>query len=196
MNFKPFLIKNYIPANMLVMFQAHVEELKKDGSTLRSDNFFKRLATNNDPKFSMFQHKFVAPSLVNRFEWPLVSSYNLLSCYLPGQGECPVHIDRPECFVTVDVCLNQLKPWPLYINSSRNFWSNGIDTHFMKDSEERERIKQTSEEFIMEPGDALCYSGTNHAHWRNRIENDNFCDLVFFHFVAKSVVGDDIEKPI
>jgi hypothetical protein len=190
MNFKPFLIKNYLPSNMLVMFQKHVEELKKSGSTLTSDNLFNRFTANDDPKFTLFQNKFVAPTLVDLLDWPLKPSYNFLSCYLPGQGECPVHVDRSQCFVTIDVCLNQSRPWPLYVNSSRNFSNNGGNSFFKNDIEERERIKQASEEFIMEPGDALCYSGTNHAHWRKRIDEDNFCDLIFFHFVHVSFVKD------
>ena len=184
MNFKPFLIKNYLPSNMLAMFQAHVEELKKSGTTLQSDTLFNRFFATNDPKFTLFQNKFVAPSLVDLFDWPLKPTYNFLSCYLPGEGECPMHVDRSQCFLTIDVCLNQSKPWPLYVNSSKDFSNH----YFKKDIQEHERIKQASEEFIMEPGDALCYSGTNHAHWRKRIDGDNFCDLVFFHFVPESLM--------
>jgi hypothetical protein len=187
---KPFLIKNFLSDKVLRLFQTYIEQLKANGEILPQDHQFKRFTYHNDPKFQLFHHEFVAPMVMKLYSQSLRPSYNFLSCYIPGEGECPIHVDRPTCFVTVDICLNQSKPWPLYVNSSRNFNNNGVDIFFERDVEERERIKQGSEEFLMEPGDALCYSGSNHAHWRKPIDQDNFCDLVFFHFVPENFEGD------
>ena len=186
----PFLIKNFISGDLLTSFQKHADELKRIGPTLPEDKLFKRIGFHNDSMFTKFHREFVAPMAMKLYKMPLKPSYNFLSCYHQGEGECPLHVDRHQCFVTIDICLNQLKPWPLYINSSENFDKKGVDLFFTRELAAIEQIRENSEEFIMEPGDAVCYSGTTHAHWRKQIDADNFCDLVFFHFVEENFEGD------
>jgi hypothetical protein len=75
------------------------------------------------------------------------------------------------------------------VNSSQDFNNNNQDLCFDERKYLIDGIKKNSIEYILMPGDALCYSGTHHAHWRNPITEGNFCDLVFFHFVAHDYQG-------
>ncbi len=187
---KPFVVRNFLEGKMLSLFQNHAAEIKKQVmNSGPKEKLFNRYMYHNDARFSLYHHKLIAPLAEQLFGQPLKPSYNFLSFYLPGEGECPIHVDREQCLVTVDICLNQSRVWPIYVNSSRNFNNNGVDMYFQEDPEERERIKLGSDEFLLNPGDALCYSGTNHAHWRKKIDDDNFCDLIFFHFVDKDFTG-------
>lgn len=70
-------------------------------------------------------------------------------------GICPPHRDKEECQWTLDLCVNQDKPWKLNIEKSS---------------------------FLMEENEGLVYSGTDQVHWRDQIHHNGFCDLVFFHF--------------
>ena len=85
-------------------------------------------------------------------------SYCFLSLYGPD-GVCPRHVDRPQCRYTVDLLVGSDGAWPIYVSGRR---------------------------YVMRPGEALCYSGTEQPHQRKPMDADGdatFSDLVFFHFV-------------
>ncbi len=53
---------------------------------------------------------------------------------------------------------------------------------------EMEDLKREGTAYLMQPGDAIYYSGTGHAHWRETIQPGNFFDLVFFHFATEELL--------
>jgi hypothetical protein len=95
------------------------------------------------------------------FGEPVKPSYVFLSMY-GDEGICPLHTDRPQCKYTADLCIDQKEVWPIMVSD---------------------------EEYLLQPGEALCYSGTDHPHYRNRIQPGNFCNLAFFHFVPVAFEG-------
>jgi hypothetical protein len=95
-------------------------------------------------------------------------SYVFLSMYGP-EGICPSHTDRPQCKYTIDLVINQDAPWPIYIESTA-----------------------PEKSYLLNEGDAIFYSGTDHTHYRNAMNVDSkatFCDLAFFHFVPVTFKG-------
>lgn len=88
-------------------------------------------------------------------------SYSFLSLY-GDQGICPLHVDRPQCKWTLDYCVEQTYPWPIYVEESP---------------------------YLLGPNEALAYSGTDQPHYRDQIEPGNTCNLIFFHFVPVDFDG-------
>jgi hypothetical protein len=105
------------------------------------------------------------------FGLALKPSYVFLSMYSPT-GLVPLHSDRPQCFRTIDLQISSDGVWPIYIEEKP---------------------------YILEAGQALCYSGTSQPHYRKPMTEDSknfnldgpttFMNLAFFHFVPVSWMG-------
>lgn len=74
------------------------------------------------------------------------------------------HTDRSHCTYNLDLCVDQSAPWPLVVGGKR---------------------------YVLDPNDALLFSGTGTPHSRPAIGKGNHCHMVVFHFVE---AGDD--RPI
>jgi hypothetical protein len=178
---KPHVRKNFFEPRLLKLIQFQVDLIKK--SSVETDTkTFNRKQFHNHPLLRAL-HLQMAEEASEIFGEELKPSYVFLSMYLEGKGECPLHVDRPQCYRTIDVCLNQRKPWGIYVNDSMS-WDEG----------NQDEIRATATRYELEPGDALLYSGTDHPHFRVPMKNcpdqaDNFVDLAFFHFVPKSFEG-------
>jgi len=98
----------------------------------------------------------------------VVPSYVFLSMY-SDQGVCPPHRDRAQCKYTVNLCISQDKPWPLYV----------------------ERADASFEEVILAEGDAVLFSGTNQTHYRKPMPENggSFCNVAHFHLVPAAFAG-------
>lgn len=119
-------------------------------------------------------------------------SYSFLSLYDKG-GQCPLHIDRPQCRYTIDYLIRQEQsaPWPIAIGSQMTDkeLAKIEQTHPTTD-EERQALIDGVDWTVCElaPNDAVCYSGTNAWHYRPT-KSDGSADLVFFHFVPEGFRG-------
>lgn len=129
------------------------------------------------------------------FDEPLKPSYVFLSMY-EDQGTCPLHVDRPQCYRTIDYLIqqDQTDPWPIRIGEPmsdevRQAFDESGTGHPQTDEEIAERINAESwTEVLLAPNDAVCYSGTHQWHYRpERLQGR--ADLVFFHFVSESFEG-------
>jgi hypothetical protein len=151
---RPILVRGFLAPATLAEFCARVEEIKTQES-LSYDEMFQRHYINGHAYFQKILHRMMLKIAVDTFKEELVASYSFLSFYQEGRGVCPAHRDRPECYRTIDICLRQRRPWALFVDG---------------------------EEFLMEPGDAIFYAGSEQLHWRDVISEGNYCDLLFFHF--------------
>lgn len=130
----------------------------------KSDNqmFFRQYVHN--PIFFKNIHENLEGIASEFFKRPVKKSYCFLSLYHEG-GFCPAHYDRIQCEYTLDVSINFkiTNPWPIFIKNKP--YESNIN-------------------------DAICFSGTNHFHYRKRkLEKGEFYHLIFFHFVDKSFMG-------
>jgi hypothetical protein len=103
------------------------------------------------------------------FGEPVMPSYVFLSMY-SSQGVCAAHRDRPQCKYTVNLCISQDKPWPLYIENLAD---------------------GTFDEVILGEGDAVLFSGTDQTHYRKPMAENggSFCDMAHFHLVPVGFSG-------
>lgn len=163
--FRPFVVKGFYPKELIELLQVQCEHLKHDPSLDTDTEVFKRRQAHNHPLFSVL-HGLMLERVEKLLNRELKPSYVFASMYFTGAGECPKHTDRPQCKYTVDLCIGQKEVWPFFAE-----------------------VDGKTERFDLEPGDALILSGTDHLHWREKIQDGNFCDLAFFHFVDRSFQG-------
>lgn len=166
---RPTIVKNVLPDEVFSDLFVHIREIRRiyEGTPYHdlhhgADNKFNRWFWHNLPLLRRLHYSAALASIAEKvFPEPVKPSYVFLSMYGDG-GICPLHTDRPQCKYTIDLCISQKEPWPIYVND---------------------------QPYILEPNQALAYSGTDHPHYRNEIDKGNFCNLAFFHYVPVSFEG-------
>ena len=167
-----------------------VKSLKPTDFELHEVRQFKRFIVHDHPMFTQLQERVV--SLVSEAVGEVVEpNYNFLSLY-SGMGVCPLHMDAPEAKWTLDLCLDQSEAWPIYLSQVQRWPEIDPDAapSAWADNNWQEAIKQSPalkfSSHIMNPGQALLFSGSSQWHYRNAMPSgtaNSFCDLLFFHFI-------------
>lgn len=155
---------------------------------------FVRTYAHNVP-FFVGIHRQLVEFATATFGEPVKPSYSFLSMY-QDNGICPLHIDRPQCRYTIDYLIrqDQRKPWPIHIgdhmtDAQRIALDEAGDGHPNTDEEIQARIDAENwHTVLLEPNDAVCYSGTHSWHYRSQ-RLKGTADLVFFHFVPEGFDG-------
>lgn len=152
---------------------------------------FGRRYRQNLPFFVSIHHQ-LTDYASDLFGEKVKPSYVFLSMYDKG-GQCPLHIDRPQCRYTIDYLIRQEQkdPWPIAIGPQMvDEEKNTIKVSHPKTVEERQSVIDSVDWTIcnLNPNDAVCYSGTNAWHYRPT-KSDGSADLVFFHFVPEKFNG-------
>jgi hypothetical protein len=182
---QPFIVRNLLSKEMLENIKRTFLILKESEHTPVDDVTYKRKFAQNVEAFKIVQYKYINKIANEYFAEPLKPSYVFASLYHKSEGYCQYHVDRPQCYRTIDCCIDQNEPWPLYI-AHQDTDPTYDSRHYL---EKEDYYRSLGKEYIMEPGDAVFYSGTQFPHWRNKIQKDNFCDLLFFHFVPTDFTG-------
>jgi hypothetical protein len=169
-----------------------VDTLRHIGSY---DKAFNRTTVHNTPAL-LDLHKSLTRFASELFKVALKPSYLFVSNYL-DEGVCGLHYDRPQCFRTIDLLVNQdsEKPWPLAISDA---WTDEQFKQFAEsiDPADADRDVEPRDlgdsvvwnEALLYPNDAACYSGTHSWHFRP-VPSTGRADLVFFHFVPEDFDG-------
>lgn len=155
---------------------------------------FVRTYAHNVPFFVNI-HRQLTEFASETFGEPVKPSYSFLSMY-QDNGICPLHIDRPQCRYTIDYLVrqDQPEPWPIHIgdhmtDEQRAELDESGQGHPTTIEEIADRIDQeTWHTVLLEPNDAVCYSGTHSWHYRSQ-RLKGTADLVFFHFVPVAFDG-------
>ena len=133
---------------------------KKFKGIIKEDKHFGRWGVHNDPFFVQI-HNDILPIAESTFNEKLKPSYCYLSMY-GSDGVLIEHQDRDPCKYTIDYCINCDKDWDIIIDNKK---------------------------YTSTPNNALCYSGTDLYHYRDKIKG-KFMNLVFFHFVPVDYEGE------
>ena len=159
----PELRKNFFHEDIMFLIRREISWLKSGHAegVMQDLEVFKRLEQHSNPFFGVL-HEMITPRVSELLGVQVKPSYNFTSMYYTGEGICPPHKDRDPCKFTVDLCVNQNENWGIIVEG---------------------------EEFMLDEGDVLLYSGTDHLHKREKIQPTNYCDLVFFHFVPVDYEG-------
>jgi len=158
---------------------------------------FGRFVAHNNPFFSDLQRQ-MAPMVSEAVGEAVEVSYNFLSLYRAPLGVCHVHMDAPNAKWTLDVCLNQSAPWPIYFSQVQPWPEMDLETS--PDDDWETQIKRSpSLKFTphtLQPGQAVIFSGSSQWHYRDAIpplSGRQFCDLLFFHYIPKGTA--EIVRP-
>lgn len=158
---KPVIVRSFFQPEAFIRLKEHVEAIANHMKTIPiQDLAFNRHYINNEPAIVKL-HEMLVPWLSERLATPVKKSYSFLSLYRDG-GICPRHTDRPQCKYTIDLCVSQKDVWPIYIDDMP---------------------------YRLFENDAVIYSGTDSPHYRQRLQEGNYCYLIFFHFVPEDFVG-------
>lgn len=154
---------------------------------------FVRTYAHNAP-FFVGIHRQLAEFASDLFGEKVKPSYSFLSMY-QDNGACPLHIDRPQCRYTIDYLIRQTQaePWPICIgdhmtDEQRQAHDEAGDGHPKGDDIQARIDAENWHTVLLNPNDAVCYSGTHSWHYRpERLRGT--ADLVFFHFVPVAFDG-------
>lgn len=157
------------------------------GSLNRSELFFMgREIVHNLPLLVEIQASLagMVSAAVNEAVEPC---YNFLSLY-KNVGILSPHLDAPSAKWTLDLCLAQSSPWPVYF-SQVTPWPE-VSPYSVDDW--RKEIKNDPglrfTPYALEPGDAVIFSGSSQWHYRDaipQVQKENFCHLAFFHYIPE-----------
>lgn len=153
--------------------------------------YFNRSAGHNIPFFVEI-HKQLTELASTFFGEKVKPSYSYLSRY-NANGVCPLHIDRDQCRYTIDYLIQQEQPepWPIRIgNTISDAERDALEIRHVSNSDEYNTIlnQYSWTEVLLNPNDAVAYSGTHSWHYRPE-PSAGKVDLVFFHFVPVKFDG-------
>jgi len=169
-----------------------VRSLKPTDLELHEARQFKRFVVHDHPYFTELQQQLTL--LVSEAAGePVEPRYNFLSLYT-AMGVCPVHMDSPAAKWTLDVCLDQSEPWPIYFSQIQP-WPEvdpDDDANFWGEDDWAQKITQSAslgfESQAMQTGQAILFSGSSQWHYRNAMpsgQRQAHCHLLFFHFIPQ-----------
>jgi hypothetical protein len=174
---------------------ATLDEIKRVTASLQPTDLelhearrFGRFVVHDRPFFTELQQRTV-PWLSEMVGEPVEVSYNFLSLYT-SKGVCAVHMDSPEAKWTLDLCIDQGAPWPIYFSDVQP-WPDSVAEAWKSEAWENNIRQGRSLQFtpyILQPGQAVIFSGSSQWHYRDPMPEANekrFCTLLFFHFVPK-----------
>lgn len=148
---------------------------------------FGRFVVHDHPFFTELQQGTI-PLVSEAAGEPVEAGYNFLSLY-GGKGVCAPHLDSPQSKWTLDLCVNQSAPWPIYLSQVHPWPESEVE--WPKENWEAQ-VKQSPSlrftPYTLQPGQAIVFSGSSQWHYREALpkgDGREFCDLLFFHFIPQ-----------
>jgi len=99
-------------------------------------------------------------------------------------------MDAPQAKWTLDLCIDQAAPWPIYFSEVQP-WPDSVAEAWRNEGWENTIKQSRSLEFIpftLQPGQAVIFSGSSQWHYRDPMPDASgkqFSTLLFFHFIPK-----------
>ena len=185
-DFSPVLLDQPFDAGTMARIRDEVRSLRPSDLELHEARRFHRFVVHDHPYFSALQERSAAMVSAAVGE-EVESSYNFLSLYT-DTGVCPMHMDAPEAKWTLDLCVDQAQPWPLYLGPVQP-WPTPADIAQMGadwDARLRERAGDFSA-VALRPGQAVVFSGSSQWHYRDAMPAASRAPgtYLFFHYVPR-----------
>lgn len=185
-DFQTIKLDNIFEQKIFQDIRTLIQNLKSQEREKHEFFSFGRLVVHNHPFFNNLQESLthLVSEAVNE---PVEPYYNFLSLYTDF-GLCQVHMDAPEAKWTLDCCIEQSEPWPIYFSQVQS-WP---ETFKSQDKNWQKQIindpKNVFSAYSLQEREALIFSGSSQWHYRDRIPQTtkkNFCHLIFFHYIPK-----------
>ncbi len=137
------------------------------------DNLAETLLAELEPIIKQVTQKNVAPS------------YSYSRVYITGEELRP-HTDRPSCQYSVTLNIGGA-PWPICFGVHDEKSTDNIYNYELGQEKKVKKINSV----VLNPCDAIVYSGEKLVHWRDPLKDDH-CVQVFLHYVDQD---DEKYKP-
>ena len=185
-NFKVKEIPSIFTQEMLDFIKKIILINQNTNMELHETESFGRRVLHNSPIF----HKIQASLTDQVSEWvgeAVEPSYNFLSLY-SHNGVCEPHIDSVNAKWTLDICIEQSEPWPIYFSQIVPWLelvpelNENWQQHLKNDPILKFEAK------LLEPGNAILFAGSSQWHYRDpmpQTSNRGFCNLLFLHYRPK-----------
>jgi hypothetical protein len=188
LDFQVRLLENPFDECTLGEIKQVIASLRPTDLEMHEIRMFGRFVVHNHPVLLQLQ-ELTIPLVSEAVAEPVETAYNFLSLYT-HKGVCPVHLDAPEAKWTLDVCIDQSAPWPIYLSRVHSWLEvEGVD---WQDQKWHDKVKQSPSlhftPYTLQPGQAVIFSGSSQWHYREAIPDaghTQFCTLLFFHFAPK-----------
>lgn len=194
---KPIVLRGLFDSSSHAQIKNFTETLapflnpKSDLDAPESPRKFNRRSLHNTPFLTEIHHQ-LTDFACKVFGVAVKPSYSFLSMYELG-GKCFLHVDREQCRYTIDYLISQDQPdqWPITISNCQS--TAQIDAVGFRAADTDDKIQtvlssNTWTECLLNPNDAVCYSGTNAWHYRPT-KSSGKVNLAFFHFVEETWDG-------
>jgi hypothetical protein len=187
LDFETIRISDIFDAETLVEIKKLIVKSKHEELEKHEFFTFGRMVIHNHPYFDRLQN-LLTTLVSDRVGEDVEPSYNFLSLY-NNLGVCDIHMDAPKVKYTLDICIEQSNPWPISISQVQP-WPEQFKYHqgweeTIKNDPNNKFISDT-----LHAGEAIIFSGSSQWHYRERIPkktDNNFCHLIFFHFIPKGM---------
>lgn len=183
-DFTPRHERGFLTLDQLEQIRSIARAIPNDRLELHEMASFGRFVVHNLPEFTKLQHELAATAS----DWAgqaLEPCYNFLSLYT-RMGACEPHLDSPSAMWTLDICIEQSDPWPIWFSQNVP-WPESAGA---PDPDWATAIKNdpdlTFTPYVMEPGDAVLFSGSSQWHYREPLQAEGrkrFCNLLFLHYI-------------
>lgn len=190
-DFHPRLLERPFDDNTLGEIRRVVTSLRPTDLELHEARRFRRFVVHDHPFFTELQQRTV-PLVSEAVGEPVEPSYNFLSLYA-AMGVCPVHMDAPSAKWTLDLCVDQSTPWPIYFSQVQQ-WPD-LEAAAWPEEDWEEQIKRSPAlhftPHTLQPGQAVVFSGSSQWHYRDAMpaaSGPQFCNLLFFHFIPSGTL--------
>ena len=197
-DFKTLEYKSIFDESTLARIREIIKSIRPTEIEWHELRDFRRFILHDHPYMTMLQHNLI--DLVSEGAGEEVEpAYNFLCLYRSG-GVCKVHMDAPVAKWTLDVCIEQDEPWPIYLSQVLDWPENYIQPRGDWEKQIKMSCANEFDSYSLDAGTGILFSGSSQWHYRDKKPMSSspklspFCDLIFFHYIPVGM--SEIVKPM
>lgn len=170
------IVNNVLEPSVLEVFQNYYKRTIKSGTWILGDRQSNRYKAHNEP-MSRFLHYECLPLIERIVGKSLKPTYTYLSAYVKG-ADLPQHTDRPDCEYTVSFVVDKPEGsnWNIYVHKPQQPIKHKGRYDEKPPIEECEAVD-------CDAGGLMIFQGTDHIHFREKLEHDYY-NVLLLHYCS------------